>query len=407
MTAKKLFVSLLILVIALTGCSSVPGNDDSSSTGNVLRAWFDAPLPGTMFWPPNPCMIVAHGSSPNGIAVFELTINGTATSVPSPDTETSLVTLTLDCALTEPGRYLLQLRAQDNSGVWSGYAETSLIIAGQEGTGQIGGVVIADMNGNGVQEANEVGLEGADVVLKGCEPTANQTTKFDGTFQFSQVPAGSCTLEVFKGGWGFSGSNPNLGYPIPVASDPNLPTNLGILMAPMADAIPPEPTFTPVVGPADELAITEVSTWVVYVGASSCGPMETVITAHATASKGITAVILFYRFGSGDFQSISMNPIGNDLYRGTLSMASIFGSSIPFDQAIPEYQVIVQQSDGDTSLRTPVLADIEARACGSVDDSGSTDACSAYTEQRTCVAKGCNWWEIPGTPSTFVCKSKP
>jgi hypothetical protein len=314
MTANKLFISLLILVIALTGCSSAPGNDDSSSTGKVLRAWFDAPLPGTVFFPPNPCMIVAHGSSPNGIAVFELTINGTAVSVPSPDTVTSLVTLTRDCALTEPGEYLLLLRAQDNNGNWSGYAETSLVIAAGD-----------------------------------APPPADQ-------------PIATVTFE---------------------------------------------PTFTPVIGPPDELAITEVSTWVVYVGASSCGPMETVITAHATASKGITAVLLFYRFGSGDFQSISMNPIGNDLYRGTLSMASIFGSSIPFDQSIPEYQVVVQQSDGDTSLRTPVLADIEARACGSVDDSGSTDACSAYTKQRTCVAKGCNWWEIPGTPSTFVCKSKP
>lgn len=320
MKTKKHFLCIFIILVALWGCSPSSGGTNSIGVDS-LKVWFDAPEPGTIFYPPNPCSIVAHSASPNGIAVFELLINGTAVSVPSPDAGASLVTLTRDCAMTDPGVYALQLRAQDNAGNWSGYAETYFVIAGND------------------------------------------------------------------------------------SSDDVPPPPVDLIVSPT-----PSPTLTPIISTRDELSVTEVSTWIVYVGDSSCGPMETVITAHATASKGITALALFYQFNDGDFQSIGMSPIGNDLYRGTISMTSIFGNSIPFDSAILGYQVVVQQSDGDTSLRTPVSPDIEVKACGSSssDDSGSeTDACNAFTDQRTCIANNCNWWEIPGNPTTYVCKSKP
>lgn len=313
MNPKRLFLGALLLLTALWGCA--PSSPGGGSFGvESPRAWFDAPLPGTVYYPPNPCAIVAHGASTNGIAVFELLINGTAVSVPSPDTSASLVTLNRDCALTAPGTYALQLRAQDNDGNWSGYAETYVIIQGA-----------------------------------GEEMTPPQ----------------------------------------PV--DPAL-------------TLTPGPTLTPVPSVQDELTVTEVSTWVVYVGDSSCGPKETVVTAHATASKGIAAVVLFYQFNDSGFQSVGMTPIGNDLYRGTISMSALFGNSIPFDQAIIGYQVVVQQKDGDTSLRTPVNPDIEAKACGS-SSGGQTDSCNAFTDQRTCIANNCNWWQTSDT--TFVCQSKP
>lgn len=315
MNTKKHFLIVLLILAALWGCS--PSSGDTNSLGaDSLNVWFDAPEPGTVYYPPNPCSIVAHGASPNGIAVFELLINGQAVSVPSPDTDASLVTLTRDCVANEPGTYALQLRAQDNNGNWSGYAETYFIIPGEDG---------------------------------------------------EAAP--------------------------PPFVDPVV-------------TVTPEPIRTPAPSIANELAITEVSTWVVYVGESSCGPMETVVTARATASKGIAAVVLFYQFNDSEFQSVGMQAIGNDLYRGTISMSSLFGNSIPFDSAIIGYQVVVQQSDGDTSLRTPVYPDIEAKACGS--SSGGqppVDACNAFTDQRTCIANNCNWWQINDT--TFICQSKP
>jgi hypothetical protein len=155
------------------------------------------------------------------------------------------------------------------------------------------------------------------------------------------------------------------------------------------------------------VSVESVETWVVYAGADSCGPNDVIITARATAPKGIQAVVLFHRYEPGSpagFESAPMSPIGGDLYRGTITPNSTFGG--PAD-SIMQYQVVVQQPDGDTSIRTPVLADVEVRACHPADDSGPADACSAFTDQRTCIARGCNWWEIAGTPPTFVCRSRP
>lgn len=314
MKIKKILPCFIILILAANGCSASNGNADAFGSVSP-RAWFDSPEPGTIFYPPNPCTIVAHGASPNGIAMFELLINGQASSIPSPDPGSSLVTLTRDCGASEPGTYALQLRAQDNEGNWSGYAETYFVIP----------------DGNG------------DV---------NPAQPVDANF----TPAPALTL-------------------------------------------------TPGISIPDELSITDVSTWVVYVGESSCGPMETTVTAHATASKGVAAVVLFYQLNDSEFQSVSMNSIGNDLYRGTINLTSIFGNSTPFDSAIIGYQVVVQQNDGDTSLRTAVNPDIEAKACGSSSSAPAVDACSAFVDQRACQANNCNWWQVNTT--TFVCKSKP
>lgn len=131
---NKLATFLVILTIGLAGCGANAAVDGSSSEPTSPQAWFDAPLPGSVFVPPNPvspCQILAHGASPSGIAVFELSINGVAASIPSPDTSSSLATLTQDCNLSQPGEYQLLLRVQDNNGTWSGYAETTLSIASE------------------------------------------------------------------------------------------------------------------------------------------------------------------------------------------------------------------------------------------------------------------------------------
>jgi hypothetical protein len=135
MMNHKLTSGLLILAVLLSGCSLPSSNNPTTSPGATTpRAWFDAPLPGSAFFPPNPiCPIVAHGASPNGISLFELSVNGAVVaSISSPDTASQLVTLTRDCGLSELGEYRLLLRVQDNAGVWSGFAETSLVIAEAE-----------------------------------------------------------------------------------------------------------------------------------------------------------------------------------------------------------------------------------------------------------------------------------
>jgi len=111
-------------------------------------------------------------------------------------------------------------------------------------TGIVKGVVYADLNGNGTIDAGEAPLDGVQVTLADCGPTLIQVTNTDGAFDFSNLPAGTCHVAVSKTDWTFSGSYPSLTYPIPVASDPNLPTAFSIFMAPTS-GVPPINTATP------------------------------------------------------------------------------------------------------------------------------------------------------------------
>ncbi|MEW6092876.1 MAG: SdrD B-like domain-containing protein [Chloroflexota bacterium] len=123
--------------------------------------------------------------------------------------------------------------------------------------GIVQGVVYGDLNGDGVIDDSEQlsRVDGAEVTLTDCGPAQTQLTDVNGNFRFEDLPEGSCHVSVAKGGWIYNGSFPDLGtYPIPVASDPDLPTAFSIYMAPVMDFLPtdtltpaftPTPTFTP------------------------------------------------------------------------------------------------------------------------------------------------------------------
>jgi hypothetical protein len=299
----------LLTVMLLSSCGPTAGKPASDVSS--VRAWFDAPLPGTVYTPPNPCQIVAHGASPVGVAVFELSIKGQVQpSIPSPDAKASLATLTRDCGISDPGVYPLRLRVQDNAGQWSAYAETSVTILGG--------------------------------------PTASP-----------EVPV------------------------------PQIPTT---------------PTSTPTPAPAaaaGSVSIKSTSSDVVYAGDKSCGPLQETIVAQATAPKSIQVVVLFYRFEPGSpsgFDSVAMAPIGGDLYQVSLNPTSLLGG--PADATL-QYQVVVQQTDGDTSIRTPVMADISVQACG---EAAPVD-CSSYKKKNACESHGCAWVAVPAIVPVFECRN--
>ncbi len=329
---KRMLTFWLLTALLLSGCNLNLANSTSASPTKeaaAVQAWFDAPLPNSVFLLPGPCQIVAHGASPNRVAAFELTINGTAASIPSPDAQPSLVTLTRDCGLSEPGEYQLRLRAQDNAGNWSGFAETSLIL--------------------------------------------------------------------------FAGTTPSPASPTPevIATETFTPTSTPEVIA--TETLTPTPTSTLTPTPSGRVSIERISSDLVYIGDTSCGPTKVTILARATAPKDIKVVVLFYRFATGnsstEFQGVAMNPIGGNLYQRALDLNSLFGGSIPFDAATLQYQVVVQQTDGDTSLRTPVMADIAVQACGS-------PACSSYTSKESCEANGCKWVLVPTTAGRrYVCQN--
>jgi hypothetical protein len=137
--------------------------------------------------------------------------------------------------------------------------------------GIVQGVVYADLNGDGVIDESEQSsrVEGVTVTLTDCGPTQTTLTDTGGSFQFVDLPAGICHISVSKGGWEYRGSYPDpAAYPIPVISDPTMPTSFSIYMAPVMDFLPtdtviptatlvPTPVFTstpsqPVVTPTSE-----------------------------------------------------------------------------------------------------------------------------------------------------------
>ena len=315
----------LLLCLLLAACN-LPGQQAASAP----QAWFDMPLPDTVFYPPNPCHLIAHGASPSGIAVFEISLNGALTSNETPsDSKATLAALNTACPILAPGKNIIEVRVKDNAGQWSDSAQTTVFLA------QMDSVTVTP------------------------PPRTTET---------------------------------------PVSTLTAIPTLTGTL--------PPTstPTLTPTPPPASGVTVERVSTNLVYLGGSTCGPNEVTILARAVVPNGIKVVVLFYRFETGSsssgFESIGMKSIGGDLYEVTLNPTSLLGGSIPFEQATLQYQVVIQQNDGDTSIRTPVIADIAVQACGRV-----TPSCSSYTDERTCIANGCTWVNIPGTVPIYECRN--
>ena len=317
MKKNSLICIPLLVALFLTACSPSTQQGQAGLPAGP-RAWFDEPLPDTVVHPPNPCKIVAHGASLNGIAAFEFSTNGSVTaSLPNSDTQETLVTMNLDCQGLQPGKNLLAFRVQDKSGAWSDYANTT----------------------------------------------------------------------VFLGD-----ANANLGLPTRIP-----PT------ATIRPRTTPTPTSTP--QPPDTVSIERVSNHQVYIGDSNCGPTSVTVTARVSTANEINAVVLFYRLSTGNASSnvkgVSMNSIGNGLYQATIKPSSALGGAVPFDQAALPYQVVVQQSDGNNSLRTPAMSDITVKACGK---SNNTLSCSSFTDQRSCVANGCTWVSNPDSVPVNVCK---
>ncbi len=115
--------------------------------------------------------------------------------------------------------------------------------------GIVKGVVYGDLNGNGTIEAGEGPLAGATVSLSDCGAIVSQVSAADGSFNFTNLPEGTCHVTAAKPGWTFSGSFPSLGYPLPVASNPDLPTAFSLFLMPSGGGATPVPAATDTTAP--------------------------------------------------------------------------------------------------------------------------------------------------------------
>lgn len=362
-------LALTVVITLLVACAPQTAPQALGGGSGDPVSWFDAPLPGTIVDPGSPdtglpaVQLVSHHSDPSGIAELEFSVNGEEVeSNPGPPDGGALVTDTRDWTPPGPGEFQLQVRAMSNDGTWGNYAETYVIVPNLEDLvlgGIVQGVVYADLNGNGTIEAGEDPLDGVDVYLDGCGPQQIQTTAADGAFDFQNLLAGSCTLQVLKGGWGFSGSTPSIGYPVPVASDPNLPTALSLYMAPATTIGPEEPG----------LSERGLDTFLVYTG--SCAPNRVNFSIRAVHPDGIRGVTFFFRLrnANGDTTPWSsgdaMSPQGNDYY--ALSMTgNHLESDSGFTWATVLYQFVIEPIGGEsnTFIRSQVFSDLTLVACG-------------------------------------------
>jgi hypothetical protein len=370
------YLILIVLMALMTACGP-----NSPSSGP--QSWFDAPLDNSIL-PMSAVQVTSHAADPGGLSQMELSVNGAVVDTsPSSNTSDNLVTFNQTWTPPRPGNYTLQIRAQNSNGDWGGYASEQVTVSGG---GVVQGLVYADLNEDGDIQSGEGPLDGVTVALSGCGPALSQVTSNDGKFAFVDLPAGSCQVQVTKAGWNFSGSFPRLSYPIPVASDPSLPTAFSIYMAPVAGILatitqPPAPTptltttaipsATPTpVAAAASISVQSVSTNTVYYR-GNCSPKDVTIQVNASDSIGITAVVLFYRAqgangNTTDFLSKSMSPVGGDLYQATVNPESDFGGGTLANMGggTLQYQAVIQDQNGDTSVRTDLQAGVNIATCG-------------------------------------------
>jgi hypothetical protein len=121
-------VLLIILSILLASCEKPAASTAEDATvAPVPLAWIDSPLDG-MHLQPGAYQVIAHGSDPAGIDQMEISVNGIAlVKEPGAGTDRTLVTLTRDWNPTQPGEYVIQVRAGRGE-VWSLPAQVTVWI---------------------------------------------------------------------------------------------------------------------------------------------------------------------------------------------------------------------------------------------------------------------------------------
>jgi hypothetical protein len=125
---NKMIPVLLAVSLLLAGCN-LPLNFSGTT-----QAWIDAPLDG-MTLPLAPYTIVFHASGPQGVKLMEVSINSQVlASLPNPIPSQGLVHLEQVWQPQSPGRYVIRVRAQNTTGVWTDPDEVTVLIEASTST---------------------------------------------------------------------------------------------------------------------------------------------------------------------------------------------------------------------------------------------------------------------------------
>jgi hypothetical protein len=245
MTVKR-WIFIVILIAGLTACEGVPGRTDlSEGFAGQSQTWIDAPLPNSTI-PKLPYKLMFHGANANGIAEFEILVDGVSTAKVLPSSTTMNGTLFFGEFMwtpVAPGTFLIEVKAIGN-GQDSSSDQVYVTVMGDEEeeeevtpvatatatprsttapaatntpvpeVGQIKIHLFVDANSNGNQDGSEVDYRNVQVSLRACScgercsESQNATTTDSGNAYFGNLPYGSYCVTTN------SGFTPTTTYPV-------------------------------------------------------------------------------------------------------------------------------------------------------------------------------------------------
>jgi len=137
----KYFIYIAIILSLLLSCEFAgftvdlgggESSESSSSYSASIEAGIDSPADGSSLTMAS-VDISYHASSSEGVAAVELSIDGEVlSSIATPGSDQKIVALQYTWQPTAPGSHTIRVRAQDNAGVWSNFAISTINIEGVE-----------------------------------------------------------------------------------------------------------------------------------------------------------------------------------------------------------------------------------------------------------------------------------
>jgi hypothetical protein len=129
---KQIFVIQIILcLVFIVGCSLPRQVRTDQVVSGALgpEAWIDAPLDGMHIPMGVPYDVVFHITADTAVSRGELSINnGAVATLVNPNAGSNLATLHYSFTPPQPGKYKLQVRAQDSSNAWSDYFDVTVYV---------------------------------------------------------------------------------------------------------------------------------------------------------------------------------------------------------------------------------------------------------------------------------------
>jgi hypothetical protein len=243
--------------VLLGACNLARGDGQGAA---APQAWIDQPLEGSRFLLGDTIPVQWHASGDDGVRRIDVRVNGalfdTADALEGDlDPDALLVQGQVAWIPEQAGEFLIQVEPTGPDDVVGTAAENRVQVFAEGGS--VSGRVSEDLNRDGdAEDEGEGPLEGANVVVVYCGDKRSLRTGEDGRFEFTDLPLGRCTMDVYKDGWSFVGTYPaGLDFPIQFSPDPQSPIAFRVFLSPDAT---PTPTLAPTRTPPPMIATLPV-----------------------------------------------------------------------------------------------------------------------------------------------------